>query len=270
MLTQLPPTPQTFWPILIFKNFWGFSNFKFGLARPQFHKPRRCLRPPPPSPQKQLSLLSPQDRWNSTGRSKDDRKRSKNKEVAKAREARAARSNHEWHPFLWRIFNTRLPVVFRARRRSGEGVVRGNGRPKGCFWRVCFFSAPVKFALKTLEALSGKRRNGLSKTPSWTTVSPHDAFSAPLVHPGFLWCAIRALAWSLCDVLQASPLFLSGSFELFLAFLCTLLKGNKPRDSGKRATIARYFPPCSSLLSCSIFWLVKFSAYSPGDKRAVS
>ena len=26
----------------------------------------------------------------------------------------------------------------------------------------------------------GQRRNGLSKTPFWTTVSPHDAFSAPL------------------------------------------------------------------------------------------
>ena len=27
-------------------------------------------------------------------------------------------------------------TLFRARQRSGEGVVRGNGRPKGCFWSV--------------------------------------------------------------------------------------------------------------------------------------
>ena len=32
-------------------------------------------------------------------------------------------------------------------------VVRGNGRPKGCFWRVHSFSAPSIFALKTPESL---------------------------------------------------------------------------------------------------------------------
>ena len=36
-----------------------------------------------------------------------------------------------------------------------------------------------------LKTSSGKRRNGVSKTPFWTTVSPHDAFSAPLAHPQF-------------------------------------------------------------------------------------
>ena len=30
-----------------------------------------------------------------------------------------------------------------ARQRSGKGVVRRNGCPKGCFWRVRFFSAQV-------------------------------------------------------------------------------------------------------------------------------
>ena len=35
---------------------------------------------------------------------------------------------------------------FRARQRSGEGVVRRNGCPKGCFWRVRFFSAPLRFS----------------------------------------------------------------------------------------------------------------------------
>ena len=42
----------------------------------------------------------------------------------------------------------------RVRQRSKEGVVRGSGRPKGCFWRVRLFSAPVKFALKTPETLT--------------------------------------------------------------------------------------------------------------------
>ena len=39
----------------------------------------------------------------------------------------------------------------RVRQRSGEGVVRRSGCPKGCFWRVRFFSAPLGFALKTPE-----------------------------------------------------------------------------------------------------------------------
>ena len=33
------------------------------------------------------------------------------------------------------------------------------------------------------QTLRGRRRNGLSETPFWTTVSPHDVFSAPLAHP---------------------------------------------------------------------------------------
>ena len=33
-----------------------------------------------------------------------------------------------------------------ARQRSGEGVVRRNGCPKGCFWRVCFYSSPLRFS----------------------------------------------------------------------------------------------------------------------------
>ena len=42
----------------------------------------------------------------------------------------------------------------RVRQRSGEGVVRRNGCPKGCFWRVRFFSAPLRFVLKnTCEIL---------------------------------------------------------------------------------------------------------------------
>ena len=59
--------------------------------------------------------------------------------------------------------------LIRARQRSGEGVVRRNGCPKGCFWRVRFFSAPLRFSLKTPErqekTLRGQRRNGLSPSP---------------------------------------------------------------------------------------------------------
>ena len=47
--------------------------------------------------------------------------------------------------------------------RSGEGVVRRNGRPKVFFWRVRFFSSPLRFALKRLKTLREQRRNGLSK-----------------------------------------------------------------------------------------------------------
>ena len=61
----------------------------------------------------------------------------------------------------------------RARQSSGEGVARRNGRPKGCFWRVRFLSAPLRFALKTLENLKGaKEKRTLQNTLS------DDRFSA--------------------------------------------------------------------------------------------
>ena len=47
-----------------------------------------------------------------------------------------------------------FPEKIRARQRSGEGgVMWGNSRPKGCFWRVRFFSPPslTGFALETPE-----------------------------------------------------------------------------------------------------------------------
>ena len=65
--------------------------------------------------------------------------------------------------------NSKLGV----RQRRGEGVVRRNGCPKGCFWRVHFFSASLRFALKHLKALRGQRRNGLSKNTLL-----HNRFSA--------------------------------------------------------------------------------------------
>ena len=58
------------------------------------------------------------------------------------------------------------PEMFRTRQRSGEGVMRGNGRPKGCFWRVCFFSAPVRFALKMFwKPLVGREETDSPKHP---------------------------------------------------------------------------------------------------------
>ena len=61
-------------------------------------------------------------------------------------------------------FNTNTYTSkIRARQRSGEGVVRRNGCPRGCFRRVRFFSAPLRFALKTSENLKGAKKNGLSK-----------------------------------------------------------------------------------------------------------
>ena len=54
-------------------------------------------------------------------------------------------------------------------QRSGEGVVRRNGCPKRCFWRVRFFSAPLRlkvfrtFQVFKEKILRAQRRNGLSK-----------------------------------------------------------------------------------------------------------
>ena len=72
-------------------------------------------------------------------------------------------------------------------RVGGEGVVRRNGCPKKCFWRVHFFSAPLRFAPKTSEVLKGVWRKRTLKTHPFGQ-PPHDAFSAPLAHaPRLAW-----------------------------------------------------------------------------------
>ena len=57
--------------------------------------------------------------------------------------------------------------VLGAPQRSGEGVVRRNGCPKGCFSRVHFHSTPSRFSGPFRcfqgQTLKGQRRNGLSK-----------------------------------------------------------------------------------------------------------
>ena len=66
----------------------------------------------------------------------------------------------------WRIGGARLTTMLGSRQRSGEAVVRRNGCPKGCFWRVSFFSAPLRLALKTPENLKGaEKRRTLQKHP---------------------------------------------------------------------------------------------------------
>ena len=47
---------------------------------------------------------------------------------------------------------------FGARQRSGEGVMRRNGCPERCFWRVRFFSAPLRFALRTPQDLKAAEK----------------------------------------------------------------------------------------------------------------
>ena len=70
-------------------------------------------------------------------------------------------------------------LYIRARQRSGKGVVWRNSCPKGCFWRVRFFFAP----LRVFQNISGVLRANLKGAE--TTVSPHDAFAAPLAHSDY-------------------------------------------------------------------------------------
>ena len=83
--------------------------------------------------------------------------------------------------------NSSQSTKIRARQRSGEGVVRRNGCPKWCFWRVRFFSAPLGISgpcryFKS-KPQGGREETDSPKTPFWTTVSPHDPFAAPLANP---------------------------------------------------------------------------------------
>ena len=57
-------------------------------------------------------------------------------------------------------------ILLGARQRSGEGVVQRNGCPKGCFWRVRFFSAPLRFSGVLRANLEGaEKKRTLQKHP---------------------------------------------------------------------------------------------------------
>ena len=59
----------------------------------------------------------------------------------------------------------------------------GNGRPKGVFGESVLF-APWGLLLKHLKSLeSMKTCCRPLNFPFWTTISLHDAFSAPFAHP---------------------------------------------------------------------------------------
>ena len=45
-----------------------------------------------------------------------------------------------------KLCTKKVCAYFSFPKRSGEGVVRRNGCPKECFWRVRFFSAPLRFS----------------------------------------------------------------------------------------------------------------------------
>ena len=65
------------------------------------------------------------------------------------------------------FFSLRFWPNIRVRQRSGEGIVRRNGRPKGCFWRVRFFYCPVKVYPYTPENLRwAEKKRTLQKCPS--------------------------------------------------------------------------------------------------------
>ena len=56
--------------------------------------------------------------------------------------------------------------------------MHGNSRPKGCSWRVRFFSVALRFSDVLRANLKGAEKKRTLKTPFWTTVSLHAAFSA--------------------------------------------------------------------------------------------
>ena len=69
---------------------------------------------------------------------------------------------------LWAVFSVLLEGP--KRQRSGEGVVRRNGCPKGCFWRVRFFFAPLSFFF---QDISGVLRANLKGAEKKRTLQKH-------------------------------------------------------------------------------------------------
>ena len=65
-----------------------------------------------------------------------------------------------------------------------------------------------------MKTLRGQRGNGLSKTPFWTTVSPHDAFAAPLARPHMGSLLDEQLRWPDCDSIRANRLIRVNRFRV--------------------------------------------------------
>ena len=98
-----------------------------------------------------------------------------------------SQSRPAWSPFRGTPFHL-CQSQFRACQRSGEGVVRRNSFPKECFWRVRFFSAPLRFALKTRKR-SWKPYN---KEAEKKRILQKDRFGRPFLRmtpSPLLWCA---------------------------------------------------------------------------------
>ena len=100
--------------------------------------------------------------------------------------------------------NSFCRTPFSVRQRSGEGVVQRNGCPKRCFWRVCFFSAPLHGTVAVLldgkenrqSPIAGVQRKrstlaGYSVRPSGANVPRTNAK-----------CAIRETNWGSTKVSQ--------------------------------------------------------------------
>ena len=50
----------------------------------------------------------------------------------------------EWRIIAKGELKLSIELLSKRAKRSGEGVMRGNGRPKGCFWRVRFRLCALK------------------------------------------------------------------------------------------------------------------------------
>ena len=77
-----------------------------------------------------------------------------------------------------------------------------NGCPKGCFWRFRFGSATLRFSdVLRANFRGGRQETDSPETPFLTTVSLHDAFSAPLArsdcNSNSFGCGFFAYSWKL-------------------------------------------------------------------------
>ena len=87
-------------------------------------------------------------------------------------------------------------------RRSRRAEKRSSKR---VFWRVRFFSSHLGFPSVFRANLTGaEKKRTLQKHPFGESVSPHDAFSAPLAHPHKLFAICRATPYCHENVAQLS------------------------------------------------------------------